>query len=641
MNINIKLDRNFTACFNKLLDEYGTEMAELNGFGEKQLSYTDFIDNFVDKQTVADASIDGNANVGHKDIVSLENEMSKPHSKLLAFNKIYYELNKKYGFQTANEWLRGEWTGEFYLHDSSSTTYKPYCFAYDIEQLVNRGLFFIDGFNAQPPKHLTTYTDFVVEFISWCCNRSSGAVGLPSFLIYSYYFWKQDCNNDYIVQTPEYYRDQEFQRIIYKMNQPYVRSGIQSAFTNFSIFDRPYLEALFGGKTFPDGTFIIDYIDDIIQYQKDFMNVVSKIRSENMMTFPVLTFALLRKDGQFVDEATARWACQHNMKWADSNFFVSENVNSLSNCCRLASDIKDLGYFNSIGGTALEVGSVKVNTINLARIAYEAKDTTEYLDILRRRTTLACKCLDVIRHIIQRNTEKGLLPNYSLEIMHLHSQYNSIGILGCYESLQKFGYVTKDQFGYVSYTDEGLQFAQTILATINEVTKQFVVDKDYMMNQEQIPGERAAYILMQKDKFFYPNEQYELPLYGNQWIPLGIKTSLHEKIRLSAELDKACGGGAIAHINIDAPFTSFDAAWDLLNYIADMGVTYFAFNLRISACKHNHGFYGDTCPICGEPKETTYQRIVGFLVPERTYSKERKAEFKLRDWFDIEGLSEF
>lgn len=641
MNINIKLDRNFTACFNKLLDEYGTEMAELNGFGEKQLSYTDFIDNFVDKQTVADASIDGNANVGHKDIVSLENEMSKPHSKLLAFNKIYYELNKKYGFQTANEWLRGEWTGEFYLHDSSSTTYKPYCFAYDIEQLVNRGLFFIDGFNAQPPKHLTTYTDFVVEFISWCCNRSSGAVGLPSFLIYSYYFWKQDCNNGYIVKTPEYYRDQEFQRIVYKMNQPYVRSGIQSAFTNFSIFDRPYLEALFGGKVFPDGTFIIDYIDDIIQYQKDFMSVVSKIRSENMMTFPVLTFALLRIDGKFIDEETARWACQHNMKWADSNFFVSENVNSLSNCCRLASDIKDLGYFNSIGGTALEVGSVKVNTINLARIAYEAKDTTDYLDILRRRTTLACKCLDVIRHIIQRNIEKGLLPNYSLDIMHLHSQYNSIGILGCYESLQKFGYVTKDQFGYVSYTDEGLQFAKAILATVNEVTKQFVVDKDYMMNQEQIPGERAAYILMQKDKFFYPNEQYELPLYGNQWIPLGVKTSLHEKIRLSAELDKACGGGAIAHINIDAPFTNFDAAWDLLNYIADMGVTYFAFNLRISACKHNHGFYGDTCPICGEPKETTYQRIVGFLVPERTYSKERKAEFKLRDWFDIEGLSEF
>ena len=300
-----------------------------------------------------------------------------------------------------------------------------------------------------------------------------------------------------------------------------------------------------------------------------------------------------------------------------------------------------MGYFNSIGGTALEVGSVKVNTVNLARIAYEAKDEADYLRLLRERVTLACKCLDVIRHIIQRNIEKGLLPNYSLDIMHLSSQYNSIGILGCYESLQKFGYVAKDQFGYTSYTEQGMQFAKAILTTINEVKQQFASDKDYMINVEQIPGERAAYILMQKDKFFYPNEGYELPLYGNQWIPLGIKTSLHEKVRLSAELDKACGGGAISHINIDAPMTDFNAAWDLLNYIADMGVTYFAFNLRISACKHNHGFYGDTCPICGEPRETTYQRIVGFLVPERTYSKERKAEFKLRDWFDISELSEF
>jgi hypothetical protein len=41
------------------------------------------------------------------------------------------------------------------------------------------------------------------------------------------------------------------------------------------------------------------------------------------------------------------------MKWADSNFFISDSVTSLSNCCRLLSDIDEMGYFNSIGGTAL------------------------------------------------------------------------------------------------------------------------------------------------------------------------------------------------------------------------------------------------------------------------------------------------
>lgn len=343
MDISIKLDRNFTTTFNRLRSTYGEELSKLNGFSNEQLSYTDFIDNFVDHTTVADASIDGNANVGHKDIVSMENEMSKPHSKLLGFNKIFYEIQKKYGFATAVDWLTNEWDGHFYLHDAYNTTYKPYCFAYDIEELVNRGLYFINDFNAQPPRHLITYTDFVAEFISWCCNRTSGAVGIPSFLIYSYFFWKKDVKSGYCMSDPAYYRDQEFQRIIYKLNQPFLRGGIQSAFTNFSIFDRPYLESLFGGKTFPDGTFIIDYVDDILEYQKDFMRILSKTRAENMMTFPVMTYALLRKDGKFVDEDYAKWCCRHNMAWADSNFFISDDINSLSNCCRLKSNIKDLG----------------------------------------------------------------------------------------------------------------------------------------------------------------------------------------------------------------------------------------------------------------------------------------------------------
>ena len=637
--INIKLDKDFTNHLEYLISKYGVDLAKLNGFADEQLNYTDFIDNFIDKQTVADASIDGNANVGTKDICSLVTEMNKPHSKLLAFNKIFYEIKKKYGLKRAKQWLNAEYTGFYYLHDAASTTFVPYCFAYDIEELVNKGLYFIDNFNAQPPKHLTTFTDFVGEFVSWVSNRSSGACGLPSFLVYSYYFWKKDVEEGYYVKSPEYYRDQEFQRIVYKLNQPYLRVN-QSAFTNFSIMDESYLESIFGGKTFPDGSYMIDEIDNIIEYEKAFMEVVSEIRAKNVMTFPVLTYSLLRKDGKFVNEEFAKWCCKHNMKWADSNFFISEDVTSLSNCCRLVSDIKNLGYFNSIGGSALEVGSIKVNTINLARLAYMSKDKNDYLKNLREATILSLDTLDVIRHILERNIEKGLLPNYSRKIINLSSQYNTIGIIGIFETLQKFGLTREDEFGNTYYTDEGLDFAKQILATINETKNEYTKDKNYSANVEEIPAERAAAVLMQKDKIFYPNEKYSLPLYGNQWIPLGVKTTLAEKVRLSAALDKACNGGSIAHINIDKPFNNFETAWDMLNYIADQGVVYFAFCTRISACKNNHGFYGETCPICGNPKVTTYQRIVGFLTPERTYSKERKAEFKLRDWMHLNEMSE-
>ena len=122
--INIKLMKNFTTQYNKMQTEYGEEFARLNGFADDQLSYTDFIDNFTATETVADASVDGNANVSSKDMRTLMNEMPKSHRKLLAFNKIYYELNKKYGFKTANDWLRAEWIKALYMHDSDTATYR-------------------------------------------------------------------------------------------------------------------------------------------------------------------------------------------------------------------------------------------------------------------------------------------------------------------------------------------------------------------------------------------------------------------------------------------------------------------------------------------------------------------------------------
>lgn len=642
MDIKLQLDKDFERFFNTMKEKYGEHMLELNGLSDKQLNHTEFIDAFVDKnKNTADTSIDANANIGHKDITTLENEMMKPHLKLLAYNKIFCEVKKQYGLRQAKKWAEDEWSGAFYLHDFYSTTLKSYCFAYDLKPIVERGLFFVSNFNACPPQHLTTYTDFVGEAVSWLSNRTSGAVGLPNFLLYSFYFWKKDVEENYLIKSPEYYRDQEFQRIIYKLNQPYLRVT-QSAFTNFSIFDRSYYEALFGGVEFPDHTFAIDYVDEFMEYQKAFMEAVSKIRSENMMTFPVLSYCLLRVNGKFSDEAFARWCCRHNMKWADSNFFISEDVTSLSNCCRLVSDVKNLGFFNSIGGTALEVGSVKVNTINLARIAYETKDKSKYLEKLKDRVLTCVKTLHVVRHIITRNIEKGLLPNYSLDLIHLSSQYNTIGINALWEAVKYLGGTQVDEFGKASYTEEGQAFAEQILYTIRDVKDKFVADNnlDYQINIEQVPAERCATILQEKDRELYDDGCYELPLYGNQWIPLGVKTTLYNKLSCSAELDIACSGGSIAHINLESPFSNFDMAWDLLNKVADMGIPYFAFCTKISACKNNHGFYGETCPICGNPKVTSYQRIVGFLTPEVNYSKERKAEFKLRDWFTLDQMAE-
>lgn len=632
MNINIKTNKNFTTSFNKIIEKYGEEFEYLNGFHDTQMNYSDFIDGFVDKN-ISEITIDANANANNKDIASLLSEKGKSHDKLIAFNKIFYEMNKKYGLNDAREWLESEYNGAYYLHDAPSSTYKPYCYAYDLTRLATEGLFFLNNYNSQPPQHLTTYLDDVIEFVSYMCNRSSGAVGLPNLLIWSFYFWKKDCETNYCIKDKDYYLRQSFQKLIYRLNQPFLRVD-QSSFTNVSIFDRNYIEGLFGGVEFPDDTLVVDYTDEIIEHQKIFMEVISEIRKENMFTFPVLTYSLLYKNNKFVDEPFARWCSDHNTEWNDSNFFISDNVATLSNCCRLLSDTSKLDAFiNSIGGTALSIGSVKVNTTNLMRIFYETgNNEVEYLKLLEHRIKLCCKTLDCIRHIIQRNIEKGLLPNYQNGGMEISKQYCTVGILGLFEVIKAFGYTITDEFGYTSYTDEGIGFASKIFEVINNIKDSFTTE--YSLNVESVPAERCAIVLCAKDRTLF-KPKTDTFIYSNQWIPLTEKCTLSEKLKLSSILDKKCGGGAIAHINISNNFPNTDAAWDMLNKIAQAGVIYFAFNTKINECKNHHGFVGtDICPNCGEPVFDTYQRIVGFLVPSRNYSKDRYKEFTARQWYE-------
>lgn len=633
MEIELKLSKDFERTLEDLKKKYGEDFEYINGVHPSQLDFSEFIDNFVDKQTVADASIDPNANANHKDIRSFMTEKAKSEDKLFGLNKIFSTIKKQWGLKTAKAWLEQEFSKGFYLNDSTTASYFPYCWANDLTRLATEGLFFLDNYNNEAPKHLTTFFDDVIEFVSFLSNRQSGAVGLPNVLVWAWYFWQKDVKEGYYMKDPDYYARQQFQKLIYRLNQPFLRID-QSAFTNVSIFDRCYIESLFGGVEFPDGEMMIDHVEDLIEFQKIFMDVVSDIREENMFTYPVLTYSLYYKDGKFQDEDFAKWCSNHNIKWSDSNFFVSDNIGVLSNCCRLLSDTNKLDAFiNSIGGTALSVGSCRVSTVNLVRIAYESKlNKKKYLEILKSRVLLNCKALTSMRHILKRNIEKGLLPNYQDGAVELDKQFCTIGGIGVYEVMDMFGLINTDEFGNKSYSDEAIEFTTQILDTINEVKDSFPCD--FSFNLEFIPAENCAGVMCTADNLLYEQNKYFI--YSNQWIPLMEPCTIQEKCKLGSLFDKKCGGGCIAHIDIESRFPNEDTAWDMLNYVASQGVMYFAFTTKISVCKHKHAFIGSkTCPKCGEPIADTYARVVGFYTPVSSYQRIRKQEFNKRKWYGV------
>ena len=979
MNISINLDKDFENKLHELEEKYGEEITRTNGFAADQLDHTKFISNFIDSYNVADATIDPNANQSTKDIRSLLDEMNKPQQKLLSMNKIYYEVKKKYGKAIADEWFENDFSGATYLHDAPSSSFYSYCYAYELQNLAEKGLYFLPKSNTYPPKHMTTFFAHLREFIVWVSNRTSGACALPSFFIYSYYFWKKDVEAGYYLKDPEYYRRQMFQQFIFEVNQIHTRIT-QSAYTNLIIMDRPYIEELFGTRQFPDGTFVMDYIDEIIEHEKAFMETEAEIRKTVFHTFPVYTYALLFQNGKFVDEEFARWCNKNNLKWYDSNFYIGDSVTNLASCCfdgkqlcltrsslggvkllpfkdfceasykdvkrnlkifhngswvkgdvvklpkkqmykivtsnkkelyvtedhvfptdsgdkmvkdittddfllfntrrldsypeadkgltyeqgffigmylgdgsfqkreeftpvidlslnqqkyertidilskaigRIDEDVeiklgkpynnvypvtikswlvynfmreyvagnysyeKELnmdcllqsydfrrgildGYYatdggnsnriyttseklvpqvealitslgmnsvidvsdrtdepviirgeeyerhyplhcirwysqtnkrnfggvykvvnnneyfkvasiekydsdddyvycfnmknedepyftlpngvishncrmlndlskqkqfrSSIGGSLVEIGSVKVSTINLMRIALESGgDKDKFIEILKHRVNLNMQVLDCVRHIIQRNIEKGLLPNYSYGVINLEKQTTTNGLTAMYEAIREMGMIETDKFGNVSYTDEGIEFASKIMDTVNEL--QDNAGFDYNVSLEIIPAESANVKLCHKDNILY--NRHDDFIYSNQWTSLMAQTQLKTRIKLSAILDKKAGGGQILHVSLDGNQLTEEQSWEILNYMANAGVIYFAFNPKLSLCKHKHTFFGETCPICGEKKEDEVTRCVGYLVPVSSYSAARRDEENHRQWYSV------
>ena len=388
----------FVAELNRLKEKYGEKMFKLSGISDEQLDESKMMDNLIDSNVTADVSIDPTSNIGNMDIDVIMHEVQKPQFKIKSLNRLFKDMVNLYGMDIANEWLENEITGALYLHDGFEASFKPYCYNYTCETVAKKGMFFDPALKADVAKHLHSFHEHMLEFVRFCTKRQSGSVGIGDFLIWSNYFFNKDKKEGFLGITDwEKYKEQNFQNFVYSLNQSGARAG-QSAFTNVSIFDREYLYALFAEKTYPDGSLVIDYVEDIIQYQKDFLDFLKKERAKKLLTFPVLGASLLFKNGKFVDEEFARFCSDHIYLWKDLPIMCEDDVTSVSSCCRLKSDLKTMGLFSSIVGASSEIGSIKVSTVNLNRIGLDVEFNKEkFFELLKHRSLVNLKIINAQR----------------------------------------------------------------------------------------------------------------------------------------------------------------------------------------------------------------------------------------------------
>lgn len=94
MDITLKLNKDFERALDALREEFGEEFEYINGIHPSQLDYSEFLQQFTGRDTLADATIDPNANANYRDIRSFMTEKGKPSDKLFGLSKIFYEIKK-------------------------------------------------------------------------------------------------------------------------------------------------------------------------------------------------------------------------------------------------------------------------------------------------------------------------------------------------------------------------------------------------------------------------------------------------------------------------------------------------------------------------------------------------------------------
>lgn len=624
--------------FDELMEEFKVfhgykDLATLDGIG-KQTDMVAFSKKFFGKkeQATADVSVDSNANVDDVSIIAYEAEVPKPLFRVNAYYLLWKYGKKLFGQLRADQLCRAQFFKDIYINDFHKFATTPYCFNFSCLDVVFNGLPFVNKIKSEPPKHLNSFVNQMIQFVTYASNSVAGAVGLADFLICLSYFYDKEILIG-AVTDPEV--EQQLQSFIFSVNQPF-RGGHQSAFTNISLFDDNFLEKLCNEYTFPDGS--KPNPDTVKKLQIMFMDVMNETLDKTPCTFPVTTACFSIDENREVnDKLFMKIVCAKNLKYGWINYY-SGSTSTLSSCCRLRSEA-DHEYFNSFGAGGTKIGSLSVTTINLPRIAYEAKHQAYmydekpveeiFFEVLEDRVKMCAEINATKRHVINLRIKNGNLPLYTLGFMDLKKQYSTCGLNGINEAVEILGYDI--------LTKEGQEFVQLLLEKVNAINKQMEKRFGYPHNCEQTPSENSAIKLAQADKIMGYNTEYDF--YSNQFIPLTVQTDMLNRIVLQGKFDHLMTGGAILHINVAERIKHIDDLITLVCESIKQGVVYQAVNYVLNVCEDGHVSVGrdDTvCSTCGKPIKDKLTRVVGFLTNAKNWHKTRREkDFPNRKFYKV------
>lgn len=599
---------------------------------------------------------DANANVTMKNVANLEGEVYKTANRVIQRQRMKDKLNEMYP-EVAKKYEEDLNSHVIYTHDEATTpVLKQYCMAVSLYPLMMEGVGNIDGITPTPPNDLQSFSGQVTNLIFLLSSQCKGAVAVGEYFIALNYYIVQEFGPNWyekldVVTTTDHCNKQRtirdaiykaFKQFIYGVNQPAGNRSYQSPFTNVSYYDHTYFDSLFGEFYYPDGT--KPQWEAIDCLQRLFMKFFNKLRTKQILTFPVETMAMVYdpKTNDIIDKDYKDFTAEMYAEGHSFFTYISDSADSLASCCRLRNELAENAFNPTSGLTGVMTGSCNVITLNINRIVQDCnkayglkrnggwKENTSFLrdylvDILER----VYKYHIAFKTMLYELEDKGMFAASNGGYIHISKLYSTIGINGLNEAARFLGLE-------VGNNPEYIEFLQLILGTIKEENKKHSIHdkkRPFLFNSEVVPAEGLGgknYNWDKEDGYWVPDDEN---LYNSYFYDAHDDTSVLDKFILHGrQTYQYTDGGSAAHINLE-DHLSKEQYLKLIDFAIKEGTNYFTFNIPNSKCE-DCGYITKhpitECPKCHSHNITQYTRVIGYLRPIKSFGRDRQIEASKR-----------
>lgn len=607
---------------------------------------------------------DANANVTMKNVANLEGEVYKTTNRVIQRQRMKDKLNEMYP-EVAKKYEEDLNFHIIYTHDEATTpVLKQYCMAVSLYPLMMEGVGNIDGITPTPPNDLQSFSGQVTNLIFLLSSQCKGAVAVGEYFIALNYYIVQEFGPNWyekldVVTTTDHCSKQRtvrdaiykaFKQFIYGVNQPAGNRSYQSPFTNVSYYDHTYFDSLFGEFYYPDGT--KPQWEAVDCLQRLFMKFFNKLRTKQILTFPVETMAMVYdpKTNDIIDKDYKDFTAEMYAEGHSFFTYISDSADSLASCCRLRNELAENTFNPTSGLTGVMTGSCNVITLNINRIVQDCdkayglkrnggwKENTSFIkDYLVGILQRVYKYHIAFKTMLYELEDKGMFAASNGGYIHISKLYSTIGINGLNEAARFLGMT-------VGNNKEYIEFLQLVLGTIKEQNKIHSIhdaNRPFLFNSEVVPAEGLGgknYNWDKEDGYWVPEDEN---LYNSYFYDAHDDTSVLDKFILHGrQTYQYTDGGSAAHINLE-DHLSKEQYLKLIDFAIANGTNYFTFNIPNSKCD-DCGYITKhpitECPKCHSKNITQYTRVIGYLRPIKSFGKDRQIEASHRTYSD--GRSE-